>query len=186
MLLVLGCATGGVLLTLHLDDSEPVLVLGKPVAAGQELTAADLREAGIPRGSGLDAVAADESGAVVGRQVAYSLPAGTLLTKNALGSSKVPPAGRAVAAVGLKPGQFPTGLQAGHHAVVVAAADEHATGSPASFTKSWTAVVTEVRADNDDQVTVVTFELAEGQARELAAAQEGTLRVVIVRGGGER
>ncbi|WP_158857440.1 SAF domain-containing protein [Streptomyces sp. NRRL B-1347] len=186
MLLVLGCATGGVLLTLSLGDREPVLVLRRSVSVGQELEGADLREASIARGGGLDAVAADQRGAVVGRRVAYSLPAGMLLTKGSLGSPEVPPAGRAVAAVGLKTGQFPTGLQAGHRVEVVTTADEDATGGPSSSAESWAAVVTAVRIDNDDQLTVVTLELGEDQARELAAAQEGTLRVVMVRGGGGR
>ncbi|MFF9897721.1 hypothetical protein [Streptomyces longispororuber] len=163
-----------------------MLVLKQPVFVGQELEVTDLREASIARDSGLDAVPAGSRRSVVGRPVAYTLPAGTLLTKSVLGSPKEPPAGRAAAAVGLKLGQFPTGLQPGHRVVVVSAADEEAAGGPAFQDQSWKAVVTGVRPDTDDDVTVVTLLLAEDDARRLAAAPEGALRVIVVPGGEER
>ncbi|GHE44019.1 hypothetical protein GCM10018785_12000 [Streptomyces longispororuber] len=58
VLLVLGCATGGVLLTLKLGDRVTVLVLKRPVSVGQELRVSDLREASIARNSGIDVVPA--------------------------------------------------------------------------------------------------------------------------------
>ncbi|MFD5696490.1 SAF domain-containing protein [Streptomyces lasiicapitis] len=188
MLLVLGCATGGALLTLQLGDRETVLVLKRSVSVGQELRASDMGEASIARDSGLDAVSADSRGAVEGRPVAYSLPAGALLTKSVLGSPRKLPAGQAIAAAGLKLGQFPTGLQAGDRVAVVAAVDEEAIDEPsgAADIKPWEAVVIGVRTHKDDQMTVATLQLAEGDARRLAAAPEGALRVVVVRGGAER
>ncbi|WP_282794102.1 SAF domain-containing protein [Streptomyces sp. CC224B] len=161
-----------------------VLVLKRPVSVGQELRVSDVREASIARNGGIDAVPAEARGAVEGRSLAYSLPAGAVLTKSVLGSPKVPRAGQAVAAVGLKLGQFPTGLQPGHRVMVVAAApDDVGDESAAVGTETWKAVVAEVRGHKDDQVTVVTLQLAEADARRLAAAPEGTLRLVVVRGG---
>ncbi|MFF4257945.1 hypothetical protein ACFY1L_42855 [Streptomyces sp. NPDC001663] len=43
-----------------------------------------------------------------------------------------------------------------------------------------------MRSAQDEQLTVVTLELAEDDARQLAAADEGTVRIVVVHGGGER
>lgn len=192
VLLVLGCTMGGVLLALHLGDRESVLVLARPVSVGQQLDARDLREVSLSKDSGVDAVPAHSRGSVEGRSVAYSLPAGALLTESALGDPRIPPAGQAVAAVGLKTGQFPAGLQPGNLVTVVAAPANGSASSGSSAGEgtvgamSWQAAVTDVRAFRDDQMTVVTLQLAESDARELAAAPEGTVRIVVVHGGGGR
>lgn len=128
VLLVLGCTTGGVLLTVQLGHRETVLVLARPVSVGQQLSAPDLREVSLSRDSDVEAVPADSRGSVEGRPVAYTLPAGTLLTESVLGSPRVPPAGQAVAAVGLKTGQFPSGLAPGNEVTAVAALEDG--GSP--------------------------------------------------------
>jgi Flp pilus assembly protein CpaB len=189
VLLVLGCTVGGALLALQLGDREGVLVLARPVSVGQELSARDLREVTMSKDSGVDAVLARSREAVEGRPVAYSLPAGALLTQSVLGSPRIPPAGQAVAAVGLKTGQFPEGLQPGNRVAVVAALDNGAGSGGASAggsAASWQATVADVQAFRDDQVTVVTLQLAEADAQRVAAAGEGTVRIVVVHGGGGR
>ncbi|WP_405657772.1 SAF domain-containing protein [Streptomyces sp. NBC_00079] len=189
MLLVLGCTAGGALLALHLGDRGGVLVLARPVSVGQELSARDLREVTMSKGSGVDAVPARSREVVEGRPVAYSLPAGALLTQSVLGSPSVPPAGQAVAAVGLKTGQFPAGLQRGSRVVVVVAPDSGGSAGASSTgggAASWQATVADVQGFRDDQMTVVTLQLAETDAQRLAAAEEGTVRIVVVHGGGGR
>ncbi|MEU5437700.1 SAF domain-containing protein [Streptomyces sp. NPDC020719] len=182
VLLVLGCTTGAVLLALHLGDRETVLVLARPVFAGQQLDARDLREVTLSKDSGVDAVPARSRASLEGRPVAYALPAGALLTESVLGSPKVPSAGQAVAAVGLKDGQFPAGLQPGSRVAVVTAA-ENGGAAAASGSASWRATVTDIRSVRDDRTTVVTLQLGEGDARGLAAAAEGRIRLVVVHGG---
>ncbi|MEV0318130.1 hypothetical protein ACIBKX_07690 [Streptomyces sp. NPDC050658] len=187
VLLVLGCATGGVLITLQLGDRETVLALARPVSVGQELTSRDLREVSLAKDSGLDMLPARSRGSVEGRPVAYSLPEGALLTKGVLGKAKTPPAGRAVVAVGLKPGQMPSGLQSGNGVRVVTAPSERSGKSSAPPDgDSWTATVVGVEGGQDGQLIVVTLMLAEADARQLAAAPEGGLRIVMVRGGDPR
>lgn len=185
VLLVLGCTAGGVLLALQLGDRESVLVLARPVSVGQELSARDLREVTMSKDSGVDVVPARSREVVEGQPVAYSLPAGALLTQSVLGTPRIPPAGQAVAAVGMKTGQFPTGLQPGNRVTVVAAPENGSIpgGSSAAERAAWQATVTDVRAFRDDQMTVVTLQLAEGDAQRLVAAPEGTVRIVVVHGG---
>ncbi|MEU5001543.1 hypothetical protein [Streptomyces sp. NPDC021622] len=184
VLLVLGCATGGVLVTLQLGDRETMLALARPVSVGQELTSRDLREVSLATDSGLDTFPARARGSVEGRLVAYSLPEGALLTESVLGSPETPPVGHAVTAIGLKPGYMPSELQPGNHVRVVAAPSEVSGKSPAtSDGESWRATVVDVEADRDDQLTVVTLTLDEDDARRLAAAPEGAIRVVVVHGG---
>ena len=60
VLLVLGCALAFTDASLHLGSREEVLVVAQPVAAGQVLTAGDLRAARVSTGSGLDVVLADD------------------------------------------------------------------------------------------------------------------------------
>ncbi|MGW8375392.1 SAF domain-containing protein [Streptomyces sp. ODS28] len=184
-LLVLGCAAGGVVVASQLGQRESVLVLNRPVSVGQRLEAGDVREASISRDGDLAALPVRFREAVVGRPVAYSLPSGALLTKSVLGPAAVPPAGMAVAAVGLKTGQFPTGLKAGNRVRVVAAPQEAEPGAkqreePAS---TWEATVTDLQRPPDEQLTAVTLQLADADAEELAAAPDGALRLVIVHGG---
>lgn len=185
VLLVLGCAAGGVVAATRLDHREAVLALARPVTVGQHLSPRDVREVSVSTDTGLAVVPAASKARVVGRPVAYSLPAGALLTKDLLGAAAVPPSGQAVAAVGLKAGQFPPGLQPGDQVAVVIAppGDAASSTAPSSDVSSWSAVVTGVRTDGTDQTTVVSLQMAQADARALAAEPVGQVGVVVVHGG---
>ena len=187
ILLVLGCAAAGVVVALRLGHRVPALELARPVSVGQALTTQDVREVDVSAGTGLAVIPARSLAQVVGRPVAYSLPAGTLLTRQVLGAAQVPPAGQAVAAVGLKAGQVPSGLQPGNHVTVVVEPDSNAASGkadePASL--SWDAVVTNVKDDATDQTTVVSMQMAVEDARQLAAVPAGQVDLVETSGGGQ-
>lgn len=189
VLLVLGCAAGGVVAATRLGHREAVLALARPVTVGQQLSVRDVREVSVSTDTGLAVVPAASKARVVGRPVAYSLPAGALLTKDLLGDAQVPPSGRAVAALGLKAGQFPPGLQPGNQVTVVIAppgdaASGTAPSSGSAGVSSWSAVVSGVRTDGTDQTTVVSLQMAQADARALAAEPVGQVSVVLVHGGG--
>ncbi|MGP4083868.1 hypothetical protein [Streptomyces sp. KR55] len=185
-LLVLGCATAGVLVGTQLGYREAVLVLARPVSVGQQLSARDLREISVSADNSLETIPARSRSTVEGRPIAYSLPEGALLTTDVLGRAQVPPAGQAVAAVGLKAGQFPPGLQPGNRVtVVVASSGSEATGSATSSSSSWEATVIAVESRANEQTTVVSLQMDQGDARRLAAAPEGQISVVVVHGGGQ-
>ncbi|MFD8716894.1 SAF domain-containing protein [Streptomyces sp. NPDC059629] len=187
MLLVLGCTAGGVVVATRIGDREPVLVLTRAVSAGQVLSAKDLREESISDDTSLAFIPSKARAEAVGHPVAYSLPAGTPLTRNLLGEAHVPPAGQAVAAVGLKAGQFPPGVQPGNRvSVVVTTAGGASIGSPSSSSQvsAWDATVTDVRGDGADQTTVISLQMSQDDARQLAATSAGQISVVTVYGGG--
>jgi hypothetical protein len=184
VVLVVGCAAVGLLAGARVGSRTPVLVLARPVTVGQVLSSADLRQVRISS-DGVDAVPAGSKDSVVGRPVAYSLPAGTVLSRAALGAAQVPPPGQAIAAVALKAGQFPTGLSAGSTvAVVVAPASSSVSTASSGGTNSWGATVVAVQARDTDQTTVVSLQMAEDDARALTAAPAGQIGVVTVNAGG--
>ncbi|MFF7982859.1 SAF domain-containing protein [Streptomyces sp. NPDC007901] len=187
VLLVLGCTAGGVVVATRIGDQEPVLVLTRAVSVGQALSAKDLGEENVSVGTTLAFIPSSARAEAVGHPVAYSLPAGTPLTRNLLGEAHVPPAGQAVAAVGLKAGQFPPGVQPGNRvSVVVTSAGGASTSSAPSSSQAsaWDATVTDVRGNSTDQTTVISLQMAQEDARQLAAAPAGQVSVVTVHGGG--
>ena len=181
VLLVLGCTVGGAVVAAQVGDQEAVLVLARPVTVGQVLSERDLREVSVSSDRALTFVPVRARSAVLGRPVAYSLPAGILLTRDVLGPSRIPPEGEAVAAVGLKAGQFPPEVQAGNRVTVVAAPGED--GTSQTEASAWEATVTDVHA-NADQGVVLSLLMTEADARQVAALPDGRISVVTVRGDG--
>ncbi|WP_425838336.1 hypothetical protein [Streptomyces fractus] len=171
----------------RLGDSKAVLALARPVAVGHELRARDLREISITADSDLPSLSAGSRSRVEGRPVAYSLPAGALLTEAVVGeAARVPPPGKAIAAVGLKAGQFPPGLQPGNRVTVVMTSRASGdTASTAASATSWRATVMAVETPPNEQTTVASLQMDGGAARQLATAGEGEVAVFIVNGGRE-
>jgi hypothetical protein len=122
--------------------------------------------------------------------MATSLGAGALLTPDALGGAAIPAAGRAVVAVGVKPGQFPPELAAGTPVTVVVTAST-ATGTSTAGQgqgpgTSWTATVVGVAPAGTDQTSVVSLDLDTTGASQLAQVPAGQLALVMQPVGGGR
>ncbi|QNP74975.1 flagellar biosynthesis protein FlgA [Streptomyces roseirectus] len=183
VLLVVGCSAGGVVVAAQVGEQEGVLVLARPVSVGQVLSDREVREVGLSAGRGLDLIPAGSRSAAVGRPVAYTLPAGTLLTRDVLGPARVPPTGQAVVAVGVKAGRFPPGVQPGNRVTVVATPDTES-GTSQAGVSAWEATVTGVHADAADQSAVLSLLMAEADARLVAALPDGRISVVTVPGVG--
>lgn len=188
VLLVLACAVGGVLWSLAAGDRQRVLALARPVSVGQMLSPADLREVSIAVDPAMSTVAASQVSTVVGRTMATSLPAGSLLTPDMLGTALVPGEGQAITALALKPGMFPPELTPGARVAVVFVPNS-ATGPSTPFTSpnvpgTWQATVTGVTTRADDQVTVVSLQLTEAAAPQVAAIPTGQLSLVMLPGSG--
>jgi hypothetical protein len=129
-------------------------------------------------------------GEVEGRVVAFSLPAGTLLTEELLGPAEVPGAGWAVAAVGLEAGQFPPQVQPGSSVLVVAASELDVLSPPpttaeeegAAGAGSWSGVVTAVDGGGEGEPTVISLRMAEPDADALASVPAAEVRLILVNG----
>lgn len=176
-LLVVVCTIAAVVLVLRTADREPVLALAGPLPVGHVLTAQDLRQVPVSGAVGGDVIPAGEIETIVGRPLAYALPAGALLPRSALGSAQVPPDGQALVAVAVQPGQFPPELTPGARVAVVVVPDA---STVTESTRSWTAVVSSVSAGTEAQHTVVSLQLPEESAREVAAVPTGQVSLVAL------
>lgn len=191
VVLVIAFAAAAVIVSMQLDNRQPVLVLARPVTVGHILSTQDFRQVAVSSDAGFEAVPAAESSTVVGRPVAFSLPAGAMVTRSLVGAPAIPTGGQAVAAVGLKAGQFPPALAPGARVAVLVSAGSSTTASSGSNSAQlavpiaqWTATVTDVGAGPDQQSTVVSLQLPEADARQLAIVPSGQIGLVALSGGG--
>ncbi|GHE80951.1 hypothetical protein GCM10017786_09030 [Amycolatopsis deserti] len=186
LLLVLACAGGFVLFSLDSGDRRAVLALARDVPVGHVLTPQDLRQVNLALDPAVAVVGVDQAATVVGRPMATSLTAGALLTPRSVGDAAVPGAGQAIAALALKPGQFPPEVTAGARVAVVfvSAPAGTAASPPVDGGMVWPAVVTNVAGTPNDQTTVVSVQLPETAARQVAAIPAGQLSVVMLAAGG--
>ena len=185
VLLVVGCALGFADTSLHLGTREEVLVVAQPVAAGQVLTAADLRAVKVSTGSGLAVVAVGAEGSVLGRRAAVALLPGSLLTAAEVGSAPSVGAGSDVVAVGLKPGAYPPDLAPGDRVEVVpvsSASSGSTTGSVAAGSPvNATVLAVEGAPVGSGAPTVLSLEVAARDAGEVAVlAAAGQAAVVEI------
>ncbi|MEO6701502.1 MAG: SAF domain-containing protein [Jatrophihabitantaceae bacterium] len=183
-LLVVVCALGFAVTATRLDHRSSVLAMARPVTVGQVVSAGDLRAVPVSAGVGVDSIPESDSGSVIGRTMAVSLPVGALLTRAELGTASLPGAGDAIAALALKPGQFPPDLTAGAHVRLVATAGTgpQASASVAVPATGWVATVTGVQVLAGGQGSVVTVLLAQADAVRVAALGSGQVSLVVVAG----
>src|SRR5437764_2199534 len=188
-LLVLACAAAFLVVSLNSGNRETVLALARPVAVGQVLTAQDLKQANVAVDPGVSVVDASQAASVVGKAMSSSLPAGALLTLDAVSGAGVPVTGQAIAALSLKAGQFPVEVSPGAHVSVVFVPGQAGTAlaSPPvpDSTTVWPAVVTSVTSPANQQITVVSVQLSQAAARQIAAVLAGQLSIVMLPGSGQ-
>lgn len=182
-LLIVVCATSFAVVAGRVDHRAEVLALARSVAVGQRLSAADVRSIRASVEAGVSTIPATQEDQVVGRTVAVSLPAGTLLAPGVLGPAQVP-AGQAIVAVAVRVGQAPPDLAAGEHVLLVTVPTSTTTsGAGAAAGRSWSGVVVAVLPPSGGQeATVVSVQLAGADARAVAALPTGQIDVVLVPG----
>lgn len=183
--MVVVCAAGAVLTVMQVGHRVPVLVLAGPVSVGQVLTAQDLRQVLLSADIDTGVIPASQEQSVLGQAVSFSLPGGSLLSRGDLGQPHVPAAGQAVVAVGVKPGQFPPDLAAGMTVSVIVVPSSGTGTSPVASGGPWSAVVTGVSAQTNDDSTVVSLQLPIASARHIAAMPTGQLSLMVVPAGGQ-
>jgi hypothetical protein len=175
------------LLYLGSDARQQVLVVGRPVAAGQVLSGADLRVARIVPGPDVDTVAATEEASIVGRTAAVPLAPGSLLASSQVGPASWPPAEQAVVAVPVKAGRLADGVTAGARVLVipVAAASGTASASAAGTSsggpQAVAGVVVSVVQDVDGSGTKVVSVLIPQDQAVAVAGSSGDVSVALAR-----
>jgi Flp pilus assembly protein CpaB len=189
LLLVMACALGfGTILT-QVGQQHQVLVLAHPVDVGGVITASDLGLATVSTGtSGIAFITASKESTVIGRPAAVAMPAGAPLIAADLGSLP-PPAGQAVVAVLIKPGDAPPSLAPGAAVwVVITTPETQSTGlspSPTSATSApLAATVTAVDTPSDSAITqgvIVSLSLPSSDVQTVTtAAAAGNVSLALV------
>lgn len=191
LLLVVIGALAVTTIVLRNSGRTPILVLARDVPAGQILTAADVRTELVAIGSGIAVVPASNSGSVVGRAAAGPLHAGHLLAPDDVGAQAWPPAGQAVLAFSLKPGNYPPDLSAGARVAVLTAppSGQAGTTQPARGTvglaETPSATVLDVREDVGGLGSdVVTLLLSQAGAAQVNAIPADQVRLAVIPPGG--
>jgi Flp pilus assembly protein CpaB len=186
---VVACALGfGSILT-QVGQQHQVLVLAHPVDVGDDITASDLGLATVSTGtSGIAFITASNESTVIGRPAAVAMPAGAPLIAADLGSIP-PPAGQAVVAVLIKPGDAPPSLAPGAAVwVVITTPETQTTGlspsaSPVAIAPM-SATVTAVGTPSDSAITqgvIVSLSLPTSDVQTVTtAAAAGNVSLALV------
>jgi hypothetical protein len=159
LLIVGGAALAGVL-AVRLDSRAEVIVLGRDVAAGEQITA-DMLDSTPVASEGLHLVPVDEADAVLGTYARVAIAQGQLLDTSMLTTAEPIGEGKAMVGVPLANGRVPSGLRSGDVVRVVRIGDGIGTVTPLAV-----ALVLDTDRIED-----------EGLAGEGESSQRGTLLV---------
>jgi hypothetical protein len=175
------------LLYLGSDSRQQVLVVARPVAAGQVLSSSDLRVARIVPGPGVDAVPVADAARAVGHVAAVPLVPGSLLVPSQVGPTSWPPAGQAVVAVPVKASRLADGVTPGSHVLIIPVAATSAPASgPAAAAGAATprpsavsGVVVAVSRDVDGSGTIAVSVLVPADQAASVAGESGDVSVAL-------
>jgi hypothetical protein len=174
-----------VTVALRADNKQPVLAVAQPVAAGQQLTSADLVVVRVAVEAGVPVVPAGNLDQVVGHTAAVPLVRGALLAPRQVGPAAWPPAGQAVLALPVKAGHAPSGLATGATVMVLISpvAGPGAAGGSAGSSGAQQAPATVVavdRAGDGSGTVTVSLLLAQDAAVRLAGVAGGDVSLVLL------
>lgn len=165
------------------DKRQSVLAVARPVAAGQVISAADLREVRISSATGVAPLSVAQRDSVVGKTASVGLVPGSLLIESQVGSSSGLQPNQAVVGVALKPGQAPESLRAGTRVQIVDSAKSSGTERPRAVVLTSSAIVSSVgRPENSTNgTTVVSLTVPVGDAPAVSAsAMDGRLSLIVL------
>jgi SAF domain len=103
---IFGLAT--VLWQTSTSKREPMLVLARPVARGEVLTADVLRSENVRLTGGVSSVSSGDARLVIGKLAVADLPAGTLVSRDLFVDQVMPGADERVVGMALAAGEYPT------------------------------------------------------------------------------
>ena len=173
-LLVVVLALAFMWIQLRSDQTVAVLMVARPVPAGQVITSPDLRVTTVVPEASVRLVPSSQADTVVGRTAAVPLVVGALLSPAQVGPAAWPAAGEAVVALPLKPGRIPAGIAPGARVrmLTVATTDSPAIGGQAGVVGTVVEVSREVDASG---TVVVSVLLKVADAGVAAASGDATL-----------
>jgi hypothetical protein len=160
------------------DHRQDVLVVHRPVAVGDVVSADDVAVVKLAPPKGVGFITAAARAKVVGRPAAVALVPGSLLVDAQLGSPAGLGDGQAAVGLLLEPGRFPPGLRAGDHVAVVSASTGPIQASTDSL-RLGLGVVEEV-APSAGAGGVLTRVRVDGAMSDRIAAEGAARRVALV------
>ena len=160
------------------DHRRTVLVVRRPVAVGNVLSADDLGAVKLVPAKGMGFMAAAEEAKVLGRPAAVPLVPGGLLVVSQLGSPAGLGDGQAAVGLLLEPGRFPPGLRSGDHVAVVSAPTGPVATSMDSL-RLGTGVIEDVTSSATGGGVLARVRVDESMADRIAAEGAGR-RVALV------
>lgn len=171
-LLVLGCALGFALTSIHLTGGTSVLEVVHPVSAGAPIAANDVAIVRATLPTGARALSASTESVVVGQPAAVALVPGALLVSGDVGQAPAITAGYSEVALGLKAGQYPPSLSPGNSVDVVPVPGANGTSSgganvPTSPIRA-TVLAVDVSPASSQDAVVVTLQVASSSASGVA------------------
>jgi Flp pilus assembly protein CpaB len=173
-LMLVAAAVAGALY-LRVGNRVPVLVAGRTIEVGQQISDDDLRVVRVATDAGVQTIPATERSGVVGQFAAATLPEGALLTRAQVTPQAVPAPGTAKVGVVLQPGQVPAEeLTPGDRVAVVAARSPASdAGNAADAPPPGTVLVGEARVfgqrrSEASEATVVTLIVRTADAAKVA------------------
>jgi hypothetical protein len=180
VMVVLG-ALGAAFLATSLGETSSVIAVARAVPWGQELTAADLTEANVSSDPALEPIPWAERNQVIGMVATTTLTTGSLLTREALSATRLPPTGKQLVGVAVAQGQAPvTPLVPGDAVLLVpVSSDAGRTGSTTVSPVEGTVVSAGPVGTDGRRVVDVLVDESDGP--DVAAnAAAGGLAIIVV------
>lgn len=175
VLVTLGCGLVTALLYADAGERTSVLVVARPVAAGQVVEAADLRDTTVAVDGEVRVVPADQRAVIVGRTATVALAEGALLGPDQVGDGPLIDSTAAVFGAVLADGSYPAGLREGDGVllfVLPSAADPKEAAPVAATVVSLSEGVAPATVN-------ASFGVAPGDAGAMAVAS-GQNRLIVV------
>lgn len=156
----------------------PVLAAAKTIPAGSTIDREDLRVVGLADTTGLATIASSDLTTILGRQTSAQIPAGSLLSEEALRATPLAK-GESIVGLALTPAQRPSvDLTAGDKVTLIATPAEQGE-PPATAPKGIAGIVVSTTGVRDTADVVVNVRVGQGQAN-LVAALAATKRIALI------
>lgn len=170
------------------SGSTPVVAMRSAVARGEVIERSDLMAVQVGLDPALQVVPAGAAGDLIGHRAAVDLPAGSLVTRAAVAAVVVPAAGRSVVGVSTGAAGLPgEPLQVGDRVrVVVAPSSAAASGTGSATPWSIAAIVVGIHPAPDTGQQVISVDVPQESAVDLAGRIAGGGRPQIVLDSRER
>lgn len=167
------------------SDSQTVFVAAAQIERGEVITAQDLGTLQLAGGQSTNAVPSTNPEQVIGKSVTVELPAGALITTDALGEGTSVEEGYSLVGVALSIGQLPSQKLSPGDSVRIVDTPVAQGDPPTSTPKTFEATVYGTKFDEQANQWIVDLKVSAEDAAGIAARAATGRIALILDGGGE-